>query len=100
GASSPRALLPYTPLFRSVVAGGALAGVVVPLLAAPVAKRLREEVDDVASALLTWVLVVLALLGLAVALLARPIAGLLPVPTGAADRESTRLNSSHVKLSY
>src|SRR5690606_13569316 len=66
-----------------VVAGGALAGVVVPLLAAPVAKRLREEVDDVASALLTWVLVVLAPLGLAVALLARPIAGLLPVPTGA-----------------
>ena len=66
-----------------VVAGGALAGVVVPLLAAPVAKRLREEVDDVASALLTWVLVVLVPLGLAVALLARPIAGLLPVPTGA-----------------
>lgn len=66
-----------------VVAGGALAGVVVPLLAAPIAKRLRETVDDIASALLTWALIVLIPVGLAVALLARPIAALLPLPGGA-----------------
>lgn len=67
-----------------VVAGGALAGVVVPLLAAPIAKKLRGQVDEVASALLTWALVVLIPLGLLVALLARPIAGLLP-ETGGTD---------------
>lgn len=66
-----------------VAAGGALAGVVVPLLAAPIARKLRGEVDDVASALLTWAVVVLVPLGLAVGLLARPIASLLPTPTGA-----------------
>lgn len=66
-----------------VVAGGALAGVVVPLLAAPIAKRLRDQVDDVASALLTWTLIVLVPVGALVAVLARPIAGLLPVPGGA-----------------
>ena len=66
-----------------VVAGGALAGVVVPLLATPIAAKLRGQVDAVASAMLTWALVVLIPVGLAVALLARPIAGLLPVPDGA-----------------
>lgn len=66
-----------------VVAGGALAGVVVPLLAAPIAKKLRGQVDDVASALLTWALIVLVPLGILVALLARPIAALLPDPGGA-----------------
>ncbi|WP_156251110.1 murein biosynthesis integral membrane protein MurJ [Pseudactinotalea terrae] len=66
-----------------VVAGGALAGVVVPLLAAPIAKRLRDQVDDVASALLTWALIVLVPVGVAVALLARPIASILPQPGGA-----------------
>jgi putative peptidoglycan lipid II flippase len=65
-----------------VVAGGALAGVVVPLLAAPIARRLRDEVDDVASALMTWALIVLIPLGLALALLARPLTALLPVPEG------------------
>ncbi|WP_420111031.1 murein biosynthesis integral membrane protein MurJ, partial [Pseudactinotalea sp.] len=65
--------------------GGALAGVVVPLLAAPIAKKLRGQVDEVASALLTWALVVLIPLGILVALLARPIASLLPLPGGADD---------------
>jgi putative peptidoglycan lipid II flippase len=66
-----------------VVAGGALAGVVIPLLAAPIAKKLRDQVDEVASALLTWTLIVLVPVGLAVALLARPIASILPPPNGA-----------------
>lgn len=66
-----------------VVAGGALVGVVVPLLAAPIARRMRDHVDEVASALLTWALLALVPVGIAVAVLARPIATLLPVPAGA-----------------
>lgn len=42
-----------------VAAGGALAGAVVPLLAAPIAARLRGDVDRIASALLGWTLAVL-----------------------------------------
>jgi len=66
-----------------VVAGGALAGVVVPLLAAPIARRMRADIDGIASSLLTWTLVVLIPLGVAVALLARPLTALLPLPAGA-----------------
>lgn len=66
-----------------VVAGGALAGVVVPLLAVPLARRMKGDVDAVASALLTWAVVALVPIGLLLAVLARPIAGLLPLPRGA-----------------
>ncbi len=59
-----------------VVAGGALASVVVPLLAGPVAKSLRGEVDRTASALLTWTLTALVPLGALVAVLAHPIVSL------------------------
>lgn len=65
-----------------VVAGGALAGAVVPLLAAPLAKRLRHEVNHIASALLTWTLLTLIPVGIALVLLARPIARLFPVSVG------------------
>lgn len=65
-----------------VVAGGALAGVVVPLLAAPIARRMRDDVDRIASALMTWALVVLVPVGILVALLARPLTSLLPIPAG------------------
>lgn len=65
-----------------VVAGGALAGVVVPLLAAPIARRMREDIDGIASALLTWALVVLVPVGVLLALLARPLTALLPIPAG------------------
>lgn len=68
-----------------VVAGGALAGIVVPLLAAPIANRMRTQVNAIASALLTWALLLLVPLGIAVALLARPIAALLPIPGDVAD---------------
>ena len=56
-----------------VVAGGALASVVVPLLAVPLARSLRRDVDAVASALLGWALVMLVPLGAMVALAARPL---------------------------
>ncbi|GAB2594663.1 membrane protein [Paractinoplanes abujensis] len=61
-----------------LVAGGALASLVVPLLAGAVAAGDRERVSAVSSALLTWVLVLLVPMAALVALLAGPIAGLLP----------------------
>ncbi len=70
-----------------VVAGGALAGAVVPLLAGPLARSLekgagpehRSEVDRTASALLTWAVVVLAPLSVLLALLAGPLVRLVSV---------------------
>jgi putative peptidoglycan lipid II flippase len=59
-----------------VVAGGALAGLVVPMLAGGVAVGDRDQVRRTASALVGWTLVVLVPLALAVAVLARPIARL------------------------
>ncbi|GEN79174.1 murein biosynthesis integral membrane protein MurJ [Actinotalea fermentans] len=56
-----------------VIAGGALASVVVPLLAVPLARSLRRDVDTVASALLGWALAALVPLGGLVALTARPL---------------------------
>ncbi|MBU2670140.1 virulence factor MviN [Actinoplanes bogorensis] len=67
-----------------LVAGGALASLVVPLLAGAVAAGDRERVSAVSSALLTWVIVLLVPMAVLVALLAGPIAGLLDVP--AADQ--------------
>ncbi|GAA3337055.1 hypothetical protein GCM10020358_11950 [Amorphoplanes nipponensis] len=61
-----------------LVAGGALASLVVPLLAGAVAAGDRARVDAVASALLTWTLLLLVPLAVLVALLAGPIVGLLP----------------------
>ncbi|MBM2623759.1 virulence factor MviN [Actinoplanes sp. LDG1-06] len=61
-----------------LVAGGALASLVVPLLAGAVAAGDRERVSAVSSALLTWVLLLLVPMAVLVALLAGPIAGLLP----------------------
>lgn len=60
-----------------VVAGGALAGAVVPLVAAPLARRMRDDVDRTASALLGWALLVLVPLGGLVALAAPWVVGLL-----------------------
>lgn len=60
-----------------VAAGGALAGAIVPLLAGPLERGRGEEVDRTASALLTWTLMVLVPLGLALAALADPLAGAL-----------------------
>lgn len=65
-----------------VAAGGALAGAVVPLLAAPVAAHLSGDVDRIASALLTWALAVLTPLAALLALFARPIIAALPQAPG------------------
>ena len=57
-----------------VVAGGALASLVVPMLAGGIAAGDREQVRRTASALLGWTLLLLVPLAVGVALLARPIA--------------------------
>ncbi len=62
-----------------LVAGGALASLVVPLLAGHVAAGDRGRVDAVSSALLTWVLTLLVPLAVVVALAAGPIASLLGI---------------------
>jgi putative peptidoglycan lipid II flippase len=63
-----------------VAAGGALAGAVVPVLAGPVRRGARDEVDRVVGGALGWTFLVLVPLGGLLAALAGPIAGLLPGP--------------------
>ena len=60
-----------------VVAGGALASLVVPMLAGGIAGGDREQVRGTASALLGWTLLVLTPLAVLIAVLAEPIARLL-----------------------
>lgn len=60
-----------------IVAGGAMAALVVPLLAGPIARAEREEIGHIASALLTWVVVLLVPLAGVLAALAYPIMFLL-----------------------
>lgn len=55
-------------------AGGALAGAVVPLVAAPILAGDRREVGRIASAALGWTLAVLVPVGLALAAVAGPVA--------------------------
>jgi len=59
-----------------LVAGGALASLVVPLLAGPAARDDRRAVAATASALLTWVVALLVPIALLVALFAAPLVGL------------------------
>jgi putative peptidoglycan lipid II flippase len=60
-----------------VVAGGALASAVVPLLAGPLSRGSREEASRIVSALIGWVLVVLVPLSVVLALLAVPLSKVL-----------------------
>lgn len=60
-------------ILYEIVAGGALAALVVPLLAAPLARRQPEVVNRTASGLLTWSVLILLPIGVVVALAAEPI---------------------------
>ena len=60
-----------------VVAGGALAALVVPMLAGGIATGDRDQVRRTASALLGWTLLLLTPLAVAIAVFAEPIARLL-----------------------
>ncbi|MDX6744910.1 murein biosynthesis integral membrane protein MurJ [Actinocorallia sp. A-T 12471] len=73
-----------------IVAGGALASLVVPLLAAPVERGDVETVRRTTSALLTWVMVALVPLALLVAVAAGPIMTVLSVGLKTCDPEVYR----------
>ncbi|MCW2143924.1 murein biosynthesis integral membrane protein MurJ [Actinoplanes cyaneus] len=60
-----------------LVAGGALASLVVPLLAGAVADGDRQRVSRITSSLITWMLALTVPLAVAIALAAGPITGLL-----------------------
>jgi putative peptidoglycan lipid II flippase len=64
-------------LVYAIVLGGALTGMVVPVLAGPALAGARAETRQTASALLTWTLLLLVPVSVAVALAARPIVSLL-----------------------
>ena len=70
-----------------VVAGGALASLVVPMLAGGIATGDREQVRRTASALLGWTLLILTPLAVVIALAAEPIARLLLGGGSSADVE-------------
>nr|WP_269327838.1 lipid II flippase MurJ [Kineosporia mesophila] len=74
-AYSSANLLPN--VLYEVVAGGALASAVVPLLAGPLTRGNRAEIDRIVSALIGWVLVVLVPLSAVLALLAGPLSKVL-----------------------
>ncbi|MDR1189334.1 MAG: hypothetical protein LBK95_18100, partial [Bifidobacteriaceae bacterium] len=79
-----------------VVAGGALASVAVPLLAAPLARRLTADASRTASALMTWTVTVLVPLGGLLALAARPLADLVVDPAIDAAHPGTRALAAHL----
>lgn len=62
--------------------GGALAGLTVPLLAGHVTRGRRETTNRIASALLTWVTLILVVIAVVVFFGAETIAHVLPVPSG------------------
>ena len=64
-------------LVYAIVLGGALTGLVVPVLAGPALSGARAETRQTASALLTWTLLLLVPVSVAVAVTARPIVSLL-----------------------
>ncbi|MGY4642178.1 murein biosynthesis integral membrane protein MurJ [Cellulomonas sp. URHB0016] len=68
-------------------AGGALAGALIPLLALPVSRGLRKDVDGIASAALGWTLVVLVPLAAALAAASGLIADVWPGQADAAHRD-------------
>ena len=89
-----------TILFE-IVAGGALASMVVPVLAGPAARaatdaRARADVSRIASALLTWTIVGLVPISALIAVLAGPLMTLMVgnpanCPTGEVAAVSTRM---------
>jgi putative peptidoglycan lipid II flippase len=65
-------------IIYAIVLGGALTGMVVPVLAGPVAGRVSEDIRQTSSALLSWTVLLLVPASAVVALAARPvISGLL-----------------------
>lgn len=74
-----------------VAAGGALSGALIPVLAGPVARGERKDVDRIASATLGWTLLVLIPLGVLLAVASGPIASLLGTVGGQDSPEQQAL---------
>src|SRR5580704_6939496 len=64
-------------IIYAIVLGGALTGMVVPVMAGSARTGAKDETRQTASALLTWTLLLLVPVSVAVALAARPIVSLL-----------------------
>lgn len=64
------------------VAGGAIAGAVIPLLAGPVAQRDTETTNRIASGILGWTMAALVPMGVLLAVLAHPLAAMLTSDPG------------------
>lgn len=69
-----------------VIAGGALAGAIVPLLAAPLARARTKEASEIASGLITWAITITLPLSLLVAAFHAPIGALLVSAGAGADQ--------------
>ncbi|TDD40482.1 virulence factor MviN [Actinomadura sp. KC06] len=67
----------FPSIVYEIVAGGALASMVVPVLAGPAERGDREQVRRIGSALLTWIVVLMVPLSALMALGSRPIMELL-----------------------
>ncbi|GAB3589101.1 murein biosynthesis integral membrane protein MurJ [Calidifontibacter terrae] len=78
-----------------VAAGGALAAVVVPLVAGALADGRRDLADRAASALLTWALAMLLPLAVLLGVLARPIASAM---TGSAGQSCAGATSTAASM--
>lgn len=63
----------FPSIVYEIVAGGALASMVVPVLAGPAERGDREQVARIGSALLTWIVLLMVPLSALMALGARPI---------------------------
>jgi putative peptidoglycan lipid II flippase len=77
-------------IIYAIVLGGALTGMVVPVLAGPALAGAKDEIRQTSSALLTWTLLLLVPVSLAVALAAHPVVSVLlghPHTTGGATDE-------------
>ncbi len=64
-----------------VAAGGALAGALIPVIAGPLARGMRDDVSRIASAMLGWTLAGLTVLAVLLVALAEPIAALADMRT-------------------
>lgn len=81
-----------------IVVGGALAGITVPLLAAHLARGRDSQAHRIASALLSWVTLILLGVGLLVFFGAETIAGLLPVPADSDIAQQHALISQFLRI--
>lgn len=81
-----------------VVAGGALAGAVVPLLVGPLGRSDRAEAGRVLSGLLTWTLAVLVPFALLLGIFARPLVGVFLGDAGRCGPEAVDLGTRMLQV--